>query len=139
MKLVDQSTDSNTSFTKSDLCLGNEWTAVESLSIIWKFGVFDKIKQDFFQAVAESVLLYGCTIWTLTKRLEEKVNGNYTRVLRAVLNKAWKQHPTKQHLYGHLPPISKIILVRRTRPIGHYRTPTHEHTSVSRPAKTYTH
>ena len=25
------------------------------------------------------------------------------------LNNSWKQHPTKQQLHGHLPPISKTI------------------------------
>ena len=30
--------------------------------------------------------LYGCTTWTLTKRLEKKLDGNYTRMLRAILN-----------------------------------------------------
>ena len=28
-------------------------------------------------------------------------------MLHAVLNKSWKQHPTKQQLYSHLPPISQ--------------------------------
>ena len=44
---------------------------------------------------------------------------NCTRILRVILNKSLKQHPTKQHLYGHLPPISKTIQVRRTRHAGH--------------------
>ena len=61
------------------------------------------------------MLLYGCTTWTLTKRMEKKLNCNYTRMLRAILNKSWRQHPTKQLLYGHLPPITKAIQVRRTR------------------------
>ena len=39
----------------------------------------------------------------------EKLDNNYTRMLRAILNKSWEQHPTKQQLYGHLPPISKTI------------------------------
>ena len=30
-------------------------------------------------------------------------------MLWAILNKSWKQHPTKQQLYGHLPLISKSI------------------------------
>ena len=30
------------------------------------------------------------------------------------------QHPTKQLLYGHLPPITKTIPGRRTRHAGHY-------------------
>ena len=34
--------------------------------------VYSKIKQDFFQAVAVSILLYRCTIWTLAKCLEKK-------------------------------------------------------------------
>ena len=57
--------------------------------------------------------------WTLTKRLERKLDGNYTRMLRAVLNKSWRQHPTRHQLYGHLPPITKTIQVRRTRHAGH--------------------
>ena len=40
-------------------------------------------------------------------------------MLRAILNKSWRQHPTKQQLYGHLPPITKTILVRRTRHARH--------------------
>ena len=43
------------------------------------------------------------------------VDGNYTRMLRAILNKSWQQHPTRHQLYGHLPPITKTIQVRRTR------------------------
>ena len=44
--------------------------------------------------------------------LEEKLDGNYTRILYAVLNKYWKQHPTKQQLYGHLLSISQTTEVR---------------------------
>ena len=73
----------------------------------------------FFQAAVVSILLYGCTTWTLTKRLEKKLDGNYTIMLRAVLNKSWRQHPTRHQLYGHLPPITKTIQVRRTRHAGH--------------------
>ena len=73
----------------------------------------------FFQAAVVSILLYGCTTWTLTKRLEKKLDGNYTRMLRAILNKSWRQHPTRHQLYGHLPPITKTIQVRQTRHAGH--------------------
>ena len=48
-----------------------------------------------------------------------KLNGNYTRMLRAILNKSWRQHPTRHQLYGHLPPITKTIQARRTRHAGH--------------------
>ena len=62
-----------------------------------------------------SGLLYGCTTWTLTKHMEKKLDGNCTKMLRAVLNKSWWQHFTKQQLYGHQPPISKTIQILRTR------------------------
>ena len=65
------------------------------------------------------MLLYGCTTWTLTKRMEKKLDGNYTRMLQAILNKSWRQHPAKQHLFGHRLPISKTIKIRWTKHAGH--------------------
>ena len=59
-----------------------------------------------------SLLLYECTTWTLTKRREKKLDRNYTKMLRAIMNKSEKQHFMKQQFYGHLPPISKIIKIR---------------------------
>ena len=89
-------------------------------------------------------------LWTLTKRLEKKLDGNYTRMLKAVLNKSWRQHPTRHQLYGHLPPITKAIQVRRTRHAGHcwkskdelisdvlLWTPTYGRAKAGRPARTY--
>ena len=57
------------------------WISIDKLSIIWKSNFIDKIKRDFFQAVAVSILLYDCTTWILLKRLEKKLNGNFTRGL----------------------------------------------------------
>ena len=95
------------------------WIASDRLSVIWKSDLTDKMKRSFFQAAVESILLYGCTTWTLTKRIEKKLDGSYTRMLRAILNKSWRQHPTKQQqLYGHLPPITKTIKIRQTRHAG---------------------
>ena len=76
-------------------------------------------KRSYFQVAVVSILLYGCTTWTLTKPMEKKVDGNYKRMLQAILIKSWSQHPTNQLLYGHLPPITKTIKVRRTRYAGH--------------------
>ena len=108
------------------------------------------MKRSFFQAAVMSVLLYGCTTWTLAKRMEKRLDGNYTRMLRAILNKSWRQHPTKQQLNGHQPPITKTIKIRRTRHAGHcWRsrdelisdvllwTPSHGHAKARRPALTY--
>ena len=130
--------------------LAKALTAINRLSIIWKSDLTDKMKRSFFQAAVTSILLYGCTTWTLTKRLEKKLDGNYTRMLRAILNKSWRQHPTRHQLYGHLPPITKTIQVRRARHTGHCRrsrdelirdvllwTPTHGRAKAGRPARTY--
>ena len=86
----------------------------------------------------------------LTKRMEKKLVGKYTRMLRAILNKSWKQRPTKHQLYGHLPPITKTIKVKRTRHAGHcWRsgdelisdvllwTPSHGQAKAGRPARAY--
>ena len=83
------------------------------------------MKRSFFQAVVVSILLYGCTTWTLTKPLEKKLDGNYTRMLQAILNKSWQQHPTRHQLYGYLPPITKTIQIRQTRHAGHSYGPPH--------------
>ena len=86
--------------------------------------------------------------WTL-QNSKKKLNGDYTSMLHVVLNISWKQHPTKQLLYDHLPLILQTTQVRHT---GHcWRsknkfisnvlqwTPTHGHTSVGWPIKTYIH
>ena len=106
------------------------------------------MKRSFFQAAVLSILLYGCTTWTLTKRLEKKLDGNYTRMLWAILNKSWRQHPTKHQLYGHLPPVTKTSQVRRTIHAGLcWRsrvisdvllwTPTYGWAKAGRPARAY--
>ena len=116
LKLVDKFTylGSNVSSTKKDIDtrLTKAWTAINRLSIIWKSNLTDKMKRIFFRAAVVSILLYECTTWTLTKLLEKKLDGNYTRMLQAILNKSWRQHPTRHQLYGHLPPITKTIQVR---------------------------
>ena len=108
------------------------------------------MKRSFFQAVVVSILLYGCTTWTLTKRLEKKLDGNYTRMLSAILKKSWQQYYTRCELYGHLPPITKTIQARRTRHAGLcWRskdelvsdvlqwTPAYGHSKAGRPARIY--
>ena len=98
LKLVDKFTylGSSVSSTERDIDtrLTKAWTDIDRLSIKWKSDLTDKMKRSFFRAAVVSTLLYGCTTWTLTKRLEKKLDGNYTRMLRAILNKSWRQHST---------------------------------------------
>ena len=56
----------------TNIRLAKTWIAIDWLSIICKSDLSDKIKRDVFLAAVVSVLLYGCTTWTLTKRREKK-------------------------------------------------------------------
>ena len=113
LKLVDNFTNlgSNVSSAKTyiDMRLAKAWAGIDRLSVIWMSDLTDKMKRSFFLEAIVSILIYGCTTWTLTKRLEKKLDGNYTSMPWAILNNSWWQHPTKQQLYGHLPPITKTI------------------------------
>ena len=115
LKFVDKS---NTLYAISHLPKGMStfisqvWIAIDRLSIIWKSDLSDEIKWKFFQVIAISVLLFGCTTLLITKCTEKKFDGNDTRILHVVLIKSWKQHPPKQQLYSHLPPILQIIKER---------------------------
>ena len=89
------------------------------------------------------------TIFTSLKK-KKKLDGNYARMLWAILNKSWMQYPTKQQLYGHLPLITKTIKIRWTRHAGHcWRsrdelmsdvplwTPSHGRAKAGHPVQTY--
>ena len=130
--------------------LAKAWTAIDRLSVIWKSDLTDRVKHSCFQAAVMSILLYGCTTWTHTRHMEKKLDGNCTRMLWAILNKSWRQYPTKQQVYGPLPPITKTIQVRQTRHAGHcWRskdelisdvllwTPSHGWAKAGQPPRTY--
>ena len=143
---------SNIALTEKDVQtrIAKAWGALNGLDVIWKSTLPEDMKRNFFRATVESVLLYGSTTWTLTKKLNDLLDGTYTRMLRAILNISWKQHPTKTRLYGHLPPISTTVRQRRLMFAGHcWRSkdeiasdlllwdPTHGDTKRGRPHKTY--
>ena len=104
----------------------------------------------FKKAAVVSILLYGCTTWTLTKRLEKKLDGNHTRMLRAILNKSWRQHPKDTNYTATCLPSRKLYKLDETRHAGHcWRskgelisdvllwTPTYGQAKAGRPARTY--
>ena len=102
---------SSVSSTKNDMNtrLAKALTAIYRLSVILKSDLTDIIKQLFFFSSRGRV---DTSIWMHdmdTKRMEKKIDGNCTRMLRAILNKSWRQHSTKQQLYGYQQPITKTI------------------------------
>ena len=108
------------------------------------------LKIRFFIATIESILLYGCESWALSKAQEKSLDGTYTRMLRKALNIHWSSHIPNQQLYGDLPAVSNKIASRRLQLAGHcYRhpelstqklvlwEPTHGHRGRGRPNTTY--
>ena len=92
------------------------WTAIDKLSVIYGSQTWP-VKWNAVSSKQRSCRY--CYMDALLGRMEKKLDGNYTGMLRAILNKSWRQHPTKHQLYSHLPPIMKTIKIRRTRHAGH--------------------
>ena len=95
------------------------WSACHKLSKVWTSSLKRPIKVRLFIATVESVLLYNCNTWTLTKQMEKSLNGMYTRMLRMALNVSWKQHITNEDLYGDLPKVTSKIAMHRLKLAGH--------------------
>ena len=139
MKLVDQFVylGSNISSTEIDvnIHLSKTWTAIHRSSTMWKSDLSDKIKLGFFQAVALSVLLYGCTTWTLAKCLEKKLCRLhedavccFEQILKAALYKT-----AAVQLTNHPRKISKTCRALR---MNSHTTFSYELTNASQPTKT---
>ena len=108
------------------------WSALDKLSSIWKSNLTATLKRNFFN------------------KLERKLDGTYTRMLRVVFNISWKLHLTNKKLYGNIPTTSKTIRERRTRFARHcFRSvneiisgvimwmPAHGFTKRGRPKRNY--
>ena len=80
LKLADKFMFFGSSFSSTEneinMWLAKAWSVIHRLSIIWESDLSDEIKRSFFQVAAVSILLYGFTKWTPTKRLEKKLDGN---------------------------------------------------------------
>ena len=121
MKLVDKFLyfSSSISLTESDMKihLAKAWTAIDRLSYASLTYTMKKRMQ-----FLPSSSCVNCIMWMhhidADKCIKKKLDGNCTRMPWAILNKSWKQHPTKQQLYSHKSPVSKIIQIRQTRHAG---------------------
>ena len=93
--------------------------ACNELHRVWTSDLATDLKIKIFRATVEPILLYGSETWTLSVRLEERLDGTYTRLLMRVKNMSWKCHPTKKQIYGDLHPISSLLRARRVQFAGH--------------------
>ena len=108
MKLVDQFIYrcSNISSIERvvNITIGKRWTDIDRLMTIQKSDLFDKIKREFFQAVAMSAL-----IGTETETLGEKATWElhkddgicFEQILKEAPNKTADLRPLTSHLTNH--------------------------------------
>ena len=149
LKLVDKCTylGSSVSSTETDINarLAKAWTAIDSLSVIWKSDLIDEIKRSFFQAAVVLILLYGrwLNIW----------RKSFIASTQECCEQYWAspgantpQNSSYTATYHH----NENIQIRRNRHAGHcWRnkdeplsdilqwTPSHGWAKAGRPARTY--
>ena len=78
------------------------WRSMHKMNKIWKGGLPNALKLQLFRATTETILLYGCATWPLTKQEEKSLDGTYTRMLRMVHNVSWSDRINNTTLYGNL-------------------------------------
>ena len=98
-----------------DVRINKAWAALQKLEPIWKSTLPMKLKLKFLHSTVTTVLLYGSRTWTLTKELEKKLDGCYTKMLRVVKNVPWKQHMRNDALHGEIPKMTTAIAAQRVR------------------------
>ena len=110
-----------------------------------KSDLWNKVKLEFFPV---SVLLYGSTTWTFTKRLKKKIDENYQKnaccflqILGVAPSKTAVVWPLISHLTKHPSKMSNTCWpLRKKYGRTHKRySPIHWHTSVGWPGKTNVH
>ena len=132
------------------VCKALAWQSLHKMRNIWKNNWANRLKLHLFRATVETILLYGSTSWSLTKREEQQLDGTYTRMLRMVYNINWSEKITNRELYGELEKLSEGIRRRRLSVSGHiYRykdspawqlikwIPKHGNIKRGRPPTTY--
>ena len=102
------------------------WVACSKLHTIWTSGISTKTKINLFKTCVESILLYGSETWTMSKQLEKRLDGTYTRLFMRVQNIKWKQRFTLRQIYRNLPKVSDSVRMRRNHFAGHCLRPREE-------------
>ena len=98
---------------------GMAWSACNDMHRIWSSHLSEDLKIKFFRMTVEKILLYGSETWTLSRKIEQRLDGTYTCLLMRAKNLSWKAHPTKKQIYGKLLPPSTLLRARRAQFAGH--------------------
>ena len=93
--------------------------ACNDMHKIWSSQLTNELKIKIFKATVEPIILYGSETWTLSRKLERRLDGTYTRLLMRAQNLSWKRHPSISQIYGNLPRVSSLVKSRRVQFAGH--------------------
>ena len=94
-------------------------TACNDMYKIWKSKLARRIKIEIFRATIEPILLYGSETWTLSRKLEKRLDGTYTRLLMRAQHISWGRHASVSDIYGNLLHVSALVRSRRVQFAGH--------------------
>ena len=98
---------------------GMAWSACNDMYKIWTSKLPRRIKIEIFRATIEPILLYGSETWTLSRKLEKRLDGTYTRLLMRAQNISWGRHASVSDIYGNLLHVSALVRSRRVQFAGH--------------------
>ena len=98
---------------------GMACSACNDMHKMWSSQLPNYIKVKIFRATIEPILLYGSETWMLSRKVEKRLDGTYTRLLRRAQSLSWKSHPTISQIYGKLPRVSSLVKYRRVQFAGH--------------------
>merc|ERR1712001_159737 len=98
---------------------GMAWSACNDMHKIWSSQLPNYLKVKIFRATIEPILLYGSETWTLSRELEKRLDGTYTRLLRRAQNLSGKSHPFISQIYNKHPRVSSLVKHRRVQFAGH--------------------
>ena len=104
----------------------------------------------FFQASVVSILLYGCTTWTQTKRMQKSLTATTQECCKQFWTSPGENTPQSSNCTATYLPSRKTIQVKRTRHVRYYWrsrdelisdvllwTPSYGRAKAGRPAITY--
>ena len=98
---------------------GMAWSACNDMHNIWSSRLTNDFKIKIFSATVEPILFYGSETWTLSRKLERRLDDTYTRLLMRAQYLSWKRHPTIAQIYGKLHRVSTLVKFRRVQFAGH--------------------
>lgn len=132
---------------------GQAWSSFWKLKTVWNSNEISlNLKIRLFKSLCLSTLLYGCETWPLTKTMQNRLDSFATTCYRYILGVKWQDKITNVVILEtvHEEPLSKIVIERQLRWLGHalrrdnrivsnyaIYCPQHGHRSRGRPRLTY--